>query len=115
MRIADTPWQPETTSVIRQRNEYTRAAYCGREICRWVAGAFGEGRSFQRRTQRELLPRQWDLTFMEVDIKGKALFLKTIAAKEEEYRSDFRTVPDGLTLAEAADILTKQVMIVANR
>jgi len=65
--------------------------------------------------QRELLPGQWDLTFMEVDMKGKALFFKTIAVKEKEYRSDFRTVPDGLTLAEAADILTKQVIVVANR
>jgi hypothetical protein len=65
--------------------------------------------------QRELLPGQWDLTFMEVDMKGKALFFKTIAVKEKEYRSDFRTVPDGLTLAEAADILTKQVIVAANR
>jgi hypothetical protein len=65
--------------------------------------------------QRELLPGQWDLTFMEVDMKGKALFFKTIAVKEKEYRSDFRTVADGLTLAEAADMLTKQVMVAANR
>jgi len=65
--------------------------------------------------QRELLPGQWDLTFMEVDMKGKVLFFKTIAVKEKEYRSDFRTVPDGLTLAEAADMLTKQVVVAANR
>jgi hypothetical protein len=65
--------------------------------------------------QRELLPGQWDLTFMEVDMKGKALFFKTIAVQEKEYRSDFRTVPDGLTLAEAADMLTKQVIVAANR
>ena len=65
--------------------------------------------------QRELLPGQWDLTFMEVDVKGKALFFKTIAVQEEEYRSDFRTVPDGLTLAEAADMLAKKVIVAANR
>lgn len=64
--------------------------------------------------QRELLPGQWDLTFMEVDMKGKALFFKTIAVQEKEYRSDFRTVPEGLTLAEAADMLTKQVFVAAN-
>src|SRR6266567_806854 len=61
--------------------------------------------------QRELLPGQWDLTFMEVDMKGKALLFKTIAVQEKEYRSDFRTVPDGLTLAEAADILAKEVIV----
>ncbi len=65
--------------------------------------------------QRELLPGRWDLTFMEVDMKGKALLFKTIAVQEKEYRSDFRTVPDGLTLAEGAEILTKQVMVAANR
>jgi hypothetical protein len=65
--------------------------------------------------QRELLPGHWDLTFMEVDMKGKALFFKTIAVKEKEYRSDFRTVPDGLTLVEAADMLIKQVIVAANR
>lgn len=64
--------------------------------------------------QRELLPGQWDLTFIEVDMRGKALFFKTIAVQEKEYRSDFRTVPEGLTLAEAADMLTKQVFVAAN-
>jgi len=65
--------------------------------------------------QREILPGQWDLTFMEVNMKGKALFFKTIAVEEKEYRSDFRIVPDDLTLAEAADMLTKQVFVAANR
>jgi len=65
--------------------------------------------------QRELLPGQWDLTFMEVDMKGKALLFKTIAVQEKEYRSDFRTVSDGLTLAEAADILTNEVTVAANQ
>jgi hypothetical protein len=63
--------------------------------------------------QAELSPNQWELTVMEVDVKGKALFFKTIAVQEKEYRSDFRAVPDGLTLAEAADMLTKQVIVAA--
>jgi len=65
--------------------------------------------------QTELSPNQWELTVMEVHVKGKALFFKTIAVQENEYRSDFRSVPDGLTLAEAADMLTKQVVVAANR
>ena len=44
-------------------------------------------------------------------MKGKALFFKTIAVQGQEYRSDFRTVPDGLTLAEAADVLAKKVNV----
>src|SRR3989441_1129265 len=65
--------------------------------------------------QTELSTNQWELTVMEVHVKGKALFFKTIAVQENEYRSDFRSVPDGLTLAEAADMLTKQVIVAANR
>jgi hypothetical protein len=79
-----------------------------------LLGYFEKGGHFNVQ-QRELSPGQWDLTFMEVDMKGKALFFKTISVKEKEYRSDFRMVPDGLTLAEAADILTKQVIVAANR
>lgn len=65
--------------------------------------------------QRELLPGQWELTFMEVNMKGKALFFKTIAVQEKEFRSDFHTVPDGLTLAEAAGMLARQVLVAAKR
>jgi hypothetical protein len=52
---------------------------------------------------------------MEVDVKGKALFFKTIAVQEKECCSDFRRVRDGVSLAEAADMLTKQVIVAANR
>ena len=65
--------------------------------------------------QTELLPTRWELTVMEVDMKGKALFFKTIAVQEKEHRSDFRTVPDSLTLSEAADMLTKQVIAAVNQ
>src|SRR5215469_7101789 len=53
--------------------------------------------------QRELSPGEWDLTSIQVDMKGKALFFKTITIEQAEYRSNFQTVPDDLTLAEAAD------------
>jgi hypothetical protein len=50
---------------------------------------------------------------MEVNMKGKVLFFKTIAGQQKEHRSDFRTVPDSLTLCEAADMLTQHVMVAA--
>ena len=65
--------------------------------------------------QTEVSANQWELTVMEVDVKGRALFFKTIAVQEKEYRRDFRRVRDDLTLAEAADMLTKQVIVAANR
>jgi hypothetical protein len=65
--------------------------------------------------QTEVSASQWELTVMEVNVNGKALFFKTIAVQEKEYRNDFRRVRDDLTLAEAADVLTKQVIVAANR
>ena len=65
--------------------------------------------------QRELAPGEWDLTSIEVNMRGKALFFKTIAVQQAEHRSDFRPLSQDLTLAGAADLLTKQVVVAANR
>ncbi|HWO31935.1 MAG TPA: hypothetical protein VNO32_24325, partial [Candidatus Acidoferrum sp.] len=54
----------------------------------------------------EIGPAQWALTSMDVNMKGKALLLKTIAVQQKEYRSNFGKTPDDLTLTGAAAILT---------
>ena len=84
---------------------------------KFAGGLFGhlERGGYFSVEQRELLPGQWNLTFMEVNMKGKALIFKTIAVEEKEHRSDFRIVPEGLTLTEAAHILNKQVVVAAVR
>jgi hypothetical protein len=51
---------------------------------------------------------------MEINMKRKVLFFKTIAVQQKEYRSNFHAVPSSLTLAEAAQILTSKVIIAAN-
>lgn len=61
--------------------------------------------------QQELSPGQWSLTYMGVDMKGKALLFKNIAVQQKEYRSDFRPVPNTLTLTEAANMLTSDVLL----
>jgi hypothetical protein len=38
---------------------------------------------------------------------GKILFLKTISEQQHEVRTDYRRVPNDLTLAEAAEELQK--------
>jgi hypothetical protein len=62
----------------------------------------------------EIAPAQWVLTGMEVDMRGKALFLKTIAVQQKEYRSNFRKLADDLTLTEAANIVNGRVTLAAN-
>jgi hypothetical protein len=49
----------------------------------------------------------WDTTVMKLDLTGKAMMFKSLVYKEQEYESDFRRLPDHLTLAQGADILKK--------
>lgn len=63
--------------------------------------------------QQELSPGRWELTALDVDMQGKALLFKTIAIQQKERRMNFRTIPAGLSLADAAEMLTKQVILAA--
>jgi len=79
-----------------------------------LLGHLEKGGKFEVR-QAEVAPGQWEMTVLRVDMKGKALLFKTIGAHETENHSDFRRVPDNLTLAEAAGILNSQLVIADNR
>jgi hypothetical protein len=52
--------------------------------------------------QEEIAPQIWEMTMMDVRMNGKALFFKTIAVKEKEVDTDFRPVPQGTTIQQAA-------------
>lgn len=60
--------------------------------------------------QEKVAAGYWELTFLNVNMKGKALFFKTIGVQQKLRRTDFRQVPDDLTLAQAADILHQAVV-----
>ena len=55
------------------------------------------------------------MTVLGVDMNGKALLFKTIGVQETENHSDFQGVPDDLTLAEATDILNREIVEANNR
>ena len=59
-------------------------------------------------TQSEVGPAHWDVTDLRVNMRGKALFFKTIGVQQNERRSDFKRVPGNLTLAQAAQRLDEQ-------
>jgi hypothetical protein len=42
---------------------------------------------------------------MNINMRGKALFFKTIDVRQNETRTSFQRVPDDLTLAQAAERL----------
>jgi hypothetical protein len=59
--------------------------------------------------QEQVSPGYWELAVLNVDMKGKALFFKTIGVQEKMERSMFRRVRDDLTVAEGANLLHQQV------
>jgi len=61
----------------------------------------------------EVAPAKWEMTAMEIQMKGKILLFKNIAVQQKERHTNFRQVSDDLTLADAADLLTKHTMIAA--
>jgi hypothetical protein len=79
-----------------------------------LLGHLDKGGKFEVR-QAEVTPGQWEMTVLGVDMKGKALLFKTVGMEETENHSDFHRVPDGLTLAEARDILNSQIVVAENR
>jgi hypothetical protein len=51
---------------------------------------------------------RWEITFLDIRMMAKALFFKTINVQDREYRTDFRRLPDDLTLQQAAQILENE-------
>jgi hypothetical protein len=76
----------------------------------FLGGLFGHldpGGTFDVRRQ-EIAPGHWAITALKVDMKGKALFFKTIGVQQDEVHSHFQRVPDSTTLAQAEAIALKR-------
>jgi hypothetical protein len=58
--------------------------------------------------QVRLGAHHWEIDRLNVDMKGKALFFKTISVQQDESDSHFQQLPENITLAEAADLLVKE-------
>jgi hypothetical protein len=72
-----------------------------------LLGYLDEGGQFHVQ-QSEVAPGHWEITLLHVDMRGKALFFKTVSVQQNEIRTNFRRITDNLTLAEAAEELQKQ-------
>jgi len=79
-----------------------------------LLGHLDKGGKFEVR-QTEVEPGHWEMTTLGVDMTGKALLFKTIGVLQTEEHGDFHRMPDNLTLAEAADILNRQIVVADNR
>lgn len=61
--------------------------------------------------QSEVSPQHWEISLLHVNMHGRVLFFKTLSVQQDEARSNFRQVPDNLTLAQAAEELQKQLEV----
>ena len=57
--------------------------------------------------QQQVGEGHWDLSFMKVQMNGKALFFKTINVSETKSLTDYEPLPGGATLQQAADLLRR--------
>jgi len=79
-----------------------------------LLGHLNKGGHFEVR-QAEVAAGHWEMAAMTVDMRGKALLFKTINVQQTETRNDFQRVADDLTLTQAADILSGQIVVAENR
>src|SRR3954453_12122821 len=72
-----------------------------------ILGRLYKGGSFMVQQEAVNGSSHYETTKMILNLTGKALFFKSIAFQEQEYESDFRRVPDNITLVQGAELLTK--------
>ena len=71
-----------------------------------LLGHLDEGGQFSVKPE-QVSPGLWELTALNVQMQGKALFFKTISVQQKMLRTGFRRVSDDLTVAQAAEMLGK--------
>ncbi len=59
-------------------------------------------------TRSETMGSQWEVTTLSIHLVGKVLLVKGIAQNEDETRGDFRELPAGFTLPQAARLTAEQ-------
>ena len=72
-----------------------------------ILGHLDPGGTFDVK-QARVAPGYWELTVLNVHMNGKALFFKTIAVRQQYSRSQFKQVPDDLTVEQGVKMLEEQ-------
>jgi len=69
-----------------------------------ILGRLYKGGSFKV-IQKDLGEGHWEVASEEVNMTGRAVLFKTITRKQKEIYTDFRKMPDSITLSQAYQIL----------
>jgi hypothetical protein len=68
-----------------------------------LLGHLDEGGTFSV-SQQDVGSGCWEMTDLDVNMNGKALFFKTISVKQDQHNFDYKPVPSTATLLDAARI-----------
>lgn len=79
-----------------------------------ILGHLDPGGTFDVK-QARVAPGYWELTVLNVHMNGKALFFKTIAVQQQYSRSQFKQVPDDLTVEQGVKMLEQQPAAVGSQ
>src|SRR5215468_9051107 len=71
-----------------------------------ILGRLYKGGSFMVE-QEQVDATHWDTTVLKLDLRGKALLFKSLVFDEQEFETEFRRLPDHVSLSEGLDILKK--------
>jgi hypothetical protein len=58
----------------------------------------------------EVGPSQWKTALINVQLSGRLVLFKTISKQDYEIRSDFRAVPDDLSLSQANELTISRIL-----
>lgn len=72
-----------------------------------LLGRLNKGGTFNV-VQQEVAPGHWEIVSLDVNMAGHAIIFKSINVKERELFSDFRRMPDNLTIAQAYGMLEQK-------
>ncbi|HXM20473.1 MAG TPA: hypothetical protein VN948_04305 [Terriglobales bacterium] len=57
----------------------------------------------------EVGPAQWKTALIDIQLSGRLVLFKTISKQEHEIRSDFRAVPDDLSLSQGNELIGSRI------
>jgi hypothetical protein len=63
--------------------------------------------------QKDIGDGHWDVTELDVNMTGHAILFKNIVARQHEVKTDYRRVPDNLTMTQAYQLLEKSDAVTA--
>lgn len=104
-------WVDEKQNRLAEINGYLSH---GVKFLGGLLGHLDKGGSFDVK-QEPVAAGYWELTTLNVHMTGKALFFKTIGEQQEYYRSEFKRVPDDLSMVQAEEMLKKEVALQRRR